>query len=127
MAQTKKSQMNETIETAVELTQKTAQTTLKSAVQTVELTEEYVQGLYKVGYDTNVGALKVAKNYWDAASQIRQDWVKLFAQTGEYLIDATAKMELPLQKEIADFGKGIVSNVEKTVENFTPQAKTTAK
>lgn len=127
MAQTKKSQMNETIETAVELTQKTAQTTLKSAVQTVELTEEYVQGLYKVGYDTNVGALKVAKNYWDAASQIRQDWIKLFAQTGEYLIDATAKMELPLQKEIADFGKGIVSNVEKTVENFTPQAKTTAK
>jgi len=124
---TKKSQINETLETAVELTQKTAQTTLKGAVQTAEMTEHYVQGLYKVGYDTNVEALKVAKNYWDAVAQIRQDWIKLFSDTGEYLIDATAKMELPLQKEITEFGKGIVSNVEKTVENFAPKAKTAAK
>lgn len=127
MAQTKKTQINDTIETAVELTQKTAQTALKGAVQTAEVTEGYVQGMYKVGYDTNYEALKVAKNYWDATTQIRQDWLKLFSQTGEYLIDATAKMELPLQKEMADFGKGIISNVEKAVENFTPQAKTTAK
>ncbi|MEZ5424671.1 MAG: hypothetical protein R2747_00275 [Pyrinomonadaceae bacterium] len=126
MAQ-KKSQMNETIDTAVELTQKSAQTALKGAVQTAELTENYVQGLYKVGYDTNAEALKVAKNYWDAATQIRQDWLKLFAQTGEQLIDAAAKMELPLQKEMTQFGKGVISNVEKTVENFTPQAKTAAK
>lgn len=127
MAQTKKSKVNDTIETAVELTQNTAKTTLKGAVQTAELTEDYVQGLYKVGYDTNIDALKVAKNYWDATTKIRQDWVKLFAATGENLIDAAAGMELPLQKEVSDFGKGIISNVEKAVENLTSQAKTAVK
>ena len=127
MAQTKKLQVNEVIDSAVELTQKSAQTTLKGAVQTAELTENYVQGMYKVGYDTNVEALKVAKNYWDATTQIRQDWLKLFAQTGENLINATANMELPLQKEITEFSKGVVNNVQETVENLTAKTKTAAK
>ena len=127
MAQTKKLQVNETIETAVELTQKTAQTALKGAVQTAEVTENYVQGMYKVGYDTNVEVLKVAKNYWDAATEIRQDWLKLFAQTGENLINATANMELPLQKEVSEFGKGIINNVQETVENLSAKTKTAAK
>jgi NMD protein affecting ribosome stability and mRNA decay len=127
MAQTKKMQVNEVIDTAVELTQKSAQTTLNGAVQTAELTENYVQGMYKVGYDANYEALKVAKNYWDATTQIRQDWLKLFAQTGENLINATANMELPLQKEISEFGKGVVNNVQETVENLTAKTKTAAK
>lgn len=127
MAQTKKSNVNEVIETAVELTQKTAQTTLKGAVQTAELTEGYVQGMYKVGYDTNVEALKVAKNYWDAATEIRQDWLKLFAQTGENFINAAANMELPLQKEVSEFGKGIINNVQETVENLSAKTKAAAK
>ncbi len=127
MAQTKKSNVNEVIDTAVELTQKTAQTTLKGAVQTAELTEGYVQGMYKVGYDTNVEALKVAKNYWDAATEIRQDWLKLFAQTGENFINATANMELPLQKEVSEFGKGIINNVQETVENLSAKTKAAAK
>jgi hypothetical protein len=120
---TKKAITNETIETAIELTQRTANTTLKTAVQTAEATESYVQGMYKAGYDANVDALKVAKGYWDATSQIRQDWIKLFASTGEAFINSAAKMELPLQKEVADFGKNVLANVEKTVENLTAQAK----
>ena len=121
---TKKAMTNETIETAMELTQKTANLTLKTAVQTAEVTEGYVQGMYKAGYDANVDALKVAKGYWDATSQIRQDWLKLFASTGEAFINSAAKMELPLQKEVVEIGKNILSNVEKTVENVTAQAKT---
>ena len=121
---TKKAMTNETIETAMELTQKTANLTLKTAVQTAEVTEGYVQGMYKAGYDANVDALKVAKGYWDATSQIRQDWLKLFASTGEAFINSAAKMELPLQKEVVELGKNILSNVEKTVENVTAQAKT---
>ena len=123
----KKSMSNETFETATELTQKTALVTLKSAVQAAEATEGYVQGIYKAGYDANVDALKVAKGYWDATSEIRQDWIKLFAATGENLINAASKMEFPLQKEIAEFGKTVVANVEKTVENLNAQAKTAAK
>jgi len=120
---TKKAITNETIDTAIELTQKTANVTLKSAVQAAEATEGYVQGMYKAGYDANVDALKVAKGYWDATSQIRQDWLKLFASTGEAFINSAAKMELPLQKEAAEFGKSVLANVEKTVENLTTQAK----
>lgn len=122
-----KAKTNDTIGKAVELTQESAKMTLKGAVQTAELTENYVQGLYKVGYDTNVDAMKVAKNYWDAATEIRQDWVKLFSETGETLIDATAKFEIPSIKEVTDFGKGVYSSVNKTISNITPQTKTASK
>jgi hypothetical protein len=120
---TKKAITNEAIDTAVELTQKTANLTLKTTVQAAEVTEGYVQGMYKAGYEANVDALKVAKGYWDATSQIRQDWLKLFASTGEAFINSAAKMELPLQKEVVEFSKNMLSNVEKTVENMTTQAK----
>ncbi len=111
----------------MELTQKSANVALKGAVQTAETTEGFVQGLYKAGYDTNVDALKVAKNYWDATSALRTDWIKLFATTGENFIKAASNMELPLQKEVSEVAKNVVNNVEKTVGNFTTQAKTATK
>ncbi len=124
---TKKSIANETIDNAVNLTEKTANVTLQTAVKSAEVAEDYVQGMYKAGYDANVDVLKVAKNYWDATSEIRQDWIKLFATTGEKFIKSAANMELPLQKEVADLGKNIIANVEQTVENLGKQAKTAAK
>ena len=124
---TKKAISNEAIDTAMELTEKTANVTLKTAVQAAEVTEGYVQGMYKEGYDANVEVLKVAKGYWDATSQIRQDWIKLFAATGENFIKAAGNMELPLQKEVTEFGKSIFANVEKTVENLSNQAKAASK
>jgi hypothetical protein len=124
---TKKSIANETIDNAVNLTEKTANVTLQTAVKSAEVAEGYVQGMYKAGYDANVDALKVAKNYWDATSEIRQDWIKLFASTGEKFIKSAANMELPMQKEVADFGKNVVANVEQTIENLGKQAKTSAK
>ena len=83
MSTTKKSIANETIDNAMNLTEKTASVTLQSVVKSAEVAEGYVQGMYKAGYDANVDALKVAKNYWDATSEIRQDWIKLFATAGE--------------------------------------------
>ena len=121
---TKKAITNETIDTAMELTQKTANLTLKTAVQAAEVTEGYVQGMYKAGYEANVDALKVAKGYWDQTSQIRQDWLKLFSTAGEAFINSAVKMELPVQREVVEFGKNVLSNVEKTVENMTANAKT---
>ena len=108
---------------AVELTQEAAKATLQGAVGTVEMSENMVQGLYKVGYDANVDALKVAKGYWDATSEIRQDWVKLFAASGESMIDGAANLEVPYQKEVMDFGQGIVNNFTKTFSSFIPQTK----
>jgi hypothetical protein len=124
---TKKSIANETIDTAVNLTEKSANVALQTVVKSAEVTESYVQGIYKAGYDANVDALKVAKNYWDAASEIRQDWIKLFASTGERFIKAAANMELPLQKEISDVAKNVVGNVEETVQNLGKQAKAATK
>ena len=118
---------NEVIDNAMELTQKTASLTLKSAVQAAEVTEGYVQGMYVAGYNANVEALKVAKNYWDATSQIRQDWLNLFATTGENFIKAAGNMELPLQKEAIELGKNVYANVEKSFENLNKQAKAATK
>ena len=115
------------LNTVVELTQNTTGLMLKGAVQTAQVSEGFVQGLYKAGYDTNVEALKVAKNYWDASTQIRQDWVKLFAETGEKFIATASNMELPFQKEVTEMGKNVINNVEKTVENFTAQTKAATK
>ncbi|MDH3493084.1 MAG: hypothetical protein OEM82_06000 [Acidobacteriota bacterium] len=108
---------------AVELTENTAKVTLTGAVQTAEMTENMIEGLYKVGYDANVDALKVAKGYWDATSEIRRDWIKLFESTGETFIEQTTKMEFPFQKEAVDFGKGMFDNISKTFSGFIPQAK----
>ena len=127
MSNTKKTIANETIDKAVNLTEKTANATLQTTVKTAEVAEGYVQGMYKAGYDANVDAMKVAKNYWDATSEIRQDWIKLFAATGEKFIKAAANMELPLQKEITDISKNILANVEETAENLTKQAKAATK
>lgn len=118
---------NEMIDTAMELTQKTASLTLKGAVQTAEVTENYVQGMYIAGYNANVEALKVVKGYWDATSQIRQDWVQLFAATGESFIKTAGNMELPLQKEVVELGKNLYTNVEKSVASLNNQAKAATK
>lgn len=123
----KKNTMNESFESAVELTQKSANVALKSAVQTAEVAENYAQGLYKAGYNANIDALRVAEGYWAAASQIRQDWIKLFAATGEAFINSAAKMELPIQKEVTEIGKTVVANVEKTLESLTAQTKAATK
>ena len=124
---TKKSIANETIDNAVKLTEKSATVALQTVVKSAEVTEGLVQGVYVAGYNANVDALKVAKNYWDATSEIRQDWINLFAKTGETFIKAAANMELPLQKEISDVAKNVIANVEETVNNIGKQAKAATK
>lgn len=124
---TKKSIANETIDKAMNITEKSAEVALQTVVKSAEITEGLVQGIYVAGYNANVDALKVAKNYWDAASEIRQDWINLFAKTGEKFIKAAANMELPLQKEINDVAKNVIGNVEQTVENLGKQAKAATK
>lgn len=100
---------------------------MKSAVQTAEATNGYLEGMYAAGYDANVEVLKVAKNYWDATSQIRHDWIQLFSTTGEKFIKAAGNMELPLQKEVVELGRNFYANVEDSVENMNKQAKAATK
>lgn len=109
---------------AIELTQDTAKAALNTTVETVEASENFVQGIYKAGYDANYDALKVAKGYWDTTTEIRKDWVKLFAETGESVIDGKMNIDLPYRQEMMDFGKGMYDNVSKTFGNFIPKTKT---
>lgn len=127
MAKAAKAKTNETIEKAVELTETGAKATLNSAVKTAELAENYVEGLYKLGYDTNVEGMKIAKNYWDTASEIRQDWIKLFAATGERVIESAGNFDLPYREEIVNFGEDMVENVQKTFSGITGKSKAEAK
>ncbi len=116
MAKAAKAKTNSAMNEAAKLTTNTAKATLNAGVKTAELTENYIQGVYKAGYDANYEGLKVAKNYWDATTEIRKDWLKLFAKTGENVIDATAKMEVPTVADVSEFGKDVFNNVSKTVE-----------
>lgn len=118
---------NETLNTTVELAQKATSSTFKTAIQMAEVAENYIQGVYNAGYNANLEALKIAKSYWDVTSQIRQDWLKLFASTGENLIDSAFRFELPIQKQVSELAKRIFSNIEKTVEQTTSQSKAASK
>lgn len=127
MAKAKRVKQSDPLEKAVELTQESAKAGLDATVRTVELAEVCVQGVYEAGYKANVDGLKIAKNYWDAASEIRNDWIKLFSDTGERLIDGATKIELPFQDRISDLGKSVYENVEHTFDNLTAKAKPAAK
>lgn len=119
-------QTMEGMNSVIGLSQKTASVALKSTVKTAEVAENYVQGLYKVGYDTQIAGMEVAKAYWDSMSEIRMDWLKLFAETGEKAITATSDIELPFQKEVTQFGKNMFDGAQKVVSNFTAPLKNAA-
>jgi hypothetical protein len=122
-------QVNENMNKVVDLTQKTAKATLDSTVATAKLAENSIEGLYKVGYDMNAAGLSVAKGYWDALSAIRNEWINLFAQTGEKAVDSIGNLknvELPFQKEMTDFSENVVAQGEKVFNLATEQFKSVA-
>ncbi|MCS6873582.1 MAG: hypothetical protein N2Z23_02170 [Pyrinomonadaceae bacterium] len=122
-----KKNVNETLSTTVELAQKATTTTFKTAIQMAEVVENCVQGIYNAGYNANVETLKVAKNYWDATSQIRQDWLKLLASNGENIIESAFKFELPVQKQIFAFAQKVFDSFQRVTEASIAQPKTASK
>jgi hypothetical protein len=123
-------QVNENISKVVDLTQKTAKATLDSSVETAKLAEKSIEGLYKVGYDMNASGLNVAKGYWDALTTIRNEWINLFAQTGETAVNsigALKHIEMPFQKEVNEFSENLMSQGEKVFNMASDQFKAVAK
>ena len=120
-------QANENLNKVVDLTQKTADATLKTSIETAKVAEESIQGLYKVGYDMNAAGLNVAKGYWDALSAIRNEWINLAGQTGEKAVASISvlkDLEIPFQKEINEIGNSILAQGEKVVNMASEQVKT---
>lgn len=115
------------INNVLEVAQDTAMMTLKTAVKTEQVVEDYVQGLYKVGYDANVAGLQVVKAYWDSLTQIRMDWVKQGADLAETAINAAptqfALPTLPFQKEAMQFGQDVMTRTQNAYNAFTAPVK----
>lgn len=117
-----------TVNNVLEVAQDTAMMTLKTAVKTEQVVEDYIQGLYKVGYDANVAGLQVVKAYWDSLTQIRMDWVKQGADLAETAVKAMPTNfvlpTLPLQKEAMQFGKDVMTRTQNAYNAFTAPVKT---
>lgn len=113
--------INEGMDKAVELTQDAAKATIKGAIQTAEVSEDYIQSIYKAGYEANLDALKVAKGYWDASTEIRKDWVNFFAETSESIVENGVSVKVPYQKDAIKFGKGLFDRVTGTFQGFIPR------
>lgn len=122
-------QATENLNKVVDLTQQTADATLKTSIEAAKVAEDSIQGLYKVGYDMNAAGLSVAKGYWDALSAIRNEWINLASQTGEKAVESISvlkDLEIPFQKEINEIGNSIFAQGEKVVNMATEQVKTAA-
>ena len=121
----KQTKNEKTVNTIVGLAQETALMTLNTAVKTEQVAEDYVQGLYKVGYDANVAGLQVVKAYWDSLTQIRQEWVKQGATLAENAINTPLPFALPtlpalpFQKEVMGFSQDVMTRAQRAYEAFT--------
>jgi hypothetical protein len=123
----KQAKPENTVNNILGMAQDTAMMTLKTAVRTEQVVEDYVQGLYKVGYDANVAGLQVVKAYWDSLTQIRQEWVKQGSELAETAVkNMPTQFELPtlpFQKEVFGFGQEVMTRTQKAYEAFTAPVK----
>lgn len=110
----------ETVNSAIELSQKTMNTVFGSTVKTAEAANGYMQNLVQVGLDAQETGVNVARNYFDNMAKLNRQWINLFAATGERTINSAG-----------DTVKNTVDNViaggAEIVDNAAAQAKQSAK
>lgn len=110
----------ETVNSAIELSQKTANVVLDGAVKTAELTDSYFRNLIQVGLNAQETGVNVAKSYFDGMAKINRGWINLFAATGEKTIKSAGEAaKRPVNEAIAAGAE--------IVENASAQAKQAAK
>ena len=127
MAKAKTAKEVDMAQKATDLTKETAIVTLHSAKGAADMAENYVQAIYKAGYDANQEGLRVAKKYWDATSEIRQDWTKLAASTGEAAIESVAAMKIPSMSDAGNYAQDMFDGVTGMFESVTSRVKATVK
>lgn len=110
----------ETVSSAIELSQKTAEVVLDSAVKTAEMTDNYVRSAMQLGLNAQEAGINIAKNYLDNIARINREWINLFAVTGERAIDSVGDS---IKKPVSDAFK----NSAQAAENAQAQAKHAAK
>ncbi len=110
----------DSINTAVDLSQKTANAVLDGTVKMAEMSDDYFQNAVKLGLETQEAGLNVAGKYFNTMVGINREWIKFFSTNGEKMINAAGDMT----KRQMD---GIVESSVEIVENATSQVKQAAK
>ena len=100
----------ENVNSAIELSQETANVVLDGVVKTVEFADSYFRNVIKVGLDAQEAGVNVARNYFDSMANINRGWISLFAETGEKTINAVGdSVQKPVNDAIAA-GANIIAN-----------------
>lgn len=108
------------VNTAVDLSQKTANVVLDGTVKVAEMTDDYVQNAVKLGLDTQEAGMNIASSYFNAMAKVNREWIKFFSSNGERMIDTVGDMT---KKQV----DGIVESGVEIVENASQQVKQAAK
>ena len=110
----------ENVNSAIELSQETANVMLDGVVKTVEFADSYFRNVIKVGLDAQEASVNIARSYFDSMAKINRGWISLFDETGEKTITAVGDS---VQKPIND---AIAASAE-IVANASAQARQAAK
>ena len=89
----------ETVSSAIDLSQKTAEVVLDGAVKTVEMTDKYMRNAIQLGLDAQEAGVNIARNYLDNMARINHQWINLFASTGERTIHSVGDS---IKKPVSD-------------------------
>lgn len=103
MTQEATEQTVDTVNSAIELSQKTLNVVFESTVKTAEVANGFAQNLVQVGLDAQESGVNVARNYFDGISKINRQWINLFAATGERTINTAGEtVKNSVNNNIAD-------------------------
>ncbi len=108
------------VNTAVDLSQKTANVVLDGTVKVAEMTDDYMQNAVKLGLNTQEAGLNIAGSYFNAMAKVNREWIKFFSSNGEKMIETVGDMT---KKQV----DGIVESGVEIVENASQQVKQAAK
>lgn len=110
----------DSVNSAIELSQKTANVVFESTVKTAELANGYMRNMMQVGLDAQESGVNVARNYFESINKINRQWISLFSNTGERTINTAGDT-------VKNTVNSAVANGAEIVDNAAKQAKQTAR
>ncbi len=119
-AETMTGQAVESVNSAIELSQKTANVMFESTVKTAEIANGYMQNMVQVGFDMQESGVNVARNYFDNMSKLNRQWINLFSGTGERTINSAGDA-------VKNTMNNVVAGGTEIVDNAATQAKVATK
>lgn len=119
-AETMTGQAVESVNSAIEISQKTANVMFESTVKTAEIANGYLQNMVQVGFDMQESGVNVARNYFDSMSKLNRQWINLFSGTGERTINSAGDV-------VKNTMNNVVAGGAEIVDNAAAQAKAATK